>query len=309
MGIFSKKDKEPGGALPDTSGNTNNYLYSYSGADAKPFCWFDEAPELTSNLVSLHTISVSIHEAKGQARALGYRGIKGLSLGVRTIAGSMILTVVNDHPLYPLISQYNTMVAFRSQSRGVRDGGDSGFEDLESLYNRGEAGWSIDRNMNGVGTLNGLRYDNRLSTLLPGFNLAMVYVTEQARTNEAGQPESAGWLLRGVEFITEGQVTSVNDIVTEMTFQFIACDFKPFSFTNRFDGANPEELANDLTSQEFTQNSEKEMALRTRLLGDSGRPGRAVSENPDYKTSFGSPFPVNERGGYDFQRGGRSEDS
>ena len=68
--------------------------------------YFNTALDLTKNvkLTSLATISISVHEPKGFARALGYRGIKGVSRSVRTIAGSMIFTVTNGHPLQTLMN-------------------------------------------------------------------------------------------------------------------------------------------------------------------------------------------------------------
>jgi len=204
-------------------GRNSKYLYSYSGADADTFAWFPDAPEELIHLQSVHTVSVSVHEAKGQVRALGHRGIKGLARGVRTIAGSIIMTVINDHPLRELMNAYASIY-------GTQD----------------PLGWSIDRHMVGTGSfLNNYDYTNRLAVLLRPFNLAIQYVSEVSPLYDESKgetPDGAGWMLQGVEFIDEGQVTSVNDIVTEMTFSFIACDFKPFSlYTNR--GISAEEMA------------------------------------------------------------------
>ena len=199
MGLFRKQDDQANANTPSvtstSTGTSNRYLYSYSGADARPFAWFDEGPALVQNLDSLHTVSISVHEAKGQARALGYRGVKGLARGVRTIAGSLIFTVINDHPLVSIMGQHNQLI-------------DMGL--------RSPLGWSVDRDMNGVGSMhNTYEFNNRLAVLLPPFNLAVQYVTDQGReydTSKSEQPESAGWLVKGLEFITEGQVTSVNAV-------------------------------------------------------------------------------------------------
>lgn len=201
--------------IKTSDGSRKKYLYSFSGADADMFCWFPQAPELLSPLSSVHTVSVSVHESKGQARALGHRGIKGLARGVRTIGGSLILTVINDHPLRELQDQY--VAAF-----------------IDGDYPEPNMGWSLDRHRVGVGSLWGnYDYKNRLAVLLPPFNLSVQYVSEMGKQwDEAkGQrAEGAGWMLSGVEILDEGQVTSVNDIVTEMTFSFLACDFKPLTY-------------------------------------------------------------------------------
>ena len=88
-----------------------------------------------------------------------------------------------------------------------------------------------------------------------------------------------------------------------MTFQFIACDFKPFAYQAALDSEDVTTVANDLTSQEFTQNYEKERALRARLRGDKG-PGDASAyrgrQPVAYPTpgspDFGSDLP---KSGYD----------
>ena len=236
-------------------GRSTKYEYSYSGADADSFAWFPRNPDQLVHFDSMHTISVSVHEAKGQARALGRRGIKGLARGVRTIAGSIIMTVVNDHPLRGLMYAY-------ADTYGTRD----------------PLGWSLDRDLVGTGSFfNNYEYVNRLAVLLRPFNLAVQYVSEMGPPFDAATGQraaGAGWMLEGVEFIDEGQVTSVNDIVTELTFSFIACDFKPFS---AYDTRDP------YTHVGGQPLSEKESELYRSLfedweatgpLGDISTPGR-----------------------------------
>lgn len=215
---------------------SRQWRYSYSGADARVWAFYDAAPEIITQLESIHTISISIHEAKGQARALGYRGVRGLARGVRTIAGSIIFTVIEDNPLRPLMENLLELQ------------GRPGFKD---------PGWSIDRDLVGVGSsIDGTLFNNRMAALLPPTNLLGQYVSEvgpraeKTTFNPFIRPDGtvddtlgrgvtqrasgwkidgAAWLLRGVEFLDEGMVTSVNDIVTEVTVSFIACDFKPLA--------------------------------------------------------------------------------
>jgi len=218
-------------------------LYSFSGADCRAYTYFDGAESLVSELGTLHTISVSVHEAKGQARALGHRGVRGLARGVRTIAGSLILTVVNDNPLRSLHDNFSEAISS---------------ELIE--YNQG---WSLDRAVVGTGSSIDLyNYNNRLGTLLPPFNLMLQYVSE---ANEGGQAATgAGALIRSIDLIDEGLVTSVNDIVSEVTFSFIACDFKPLS---RYDLTDVKLAAQKAAAQATsTQHQEREPLLRE-LLG------------------------------------------
>jgi hypothetical protein len=185
----------------------------------------------------MHTISVSIHEGKGQARALGYRGIKGIARGIRTIAGSMIMTVVEDHPMRQLVQLVGPYLHAEPSIWG---------------------GWSFDRAINGTGSVaDHIDFNNRIETLLPPFNILVTYVSEGAQYSEfqttttdirfapvgatqTGPVENfnggigahipgAGLLLLGVEIIDSGIVTSVNDVVSEMSFSYICRDIKPLA--------------------------------------------------------------------------------
>ena len=194
--------------MPKVSG----YQYSYSGADCKIFAYLEGNSDKIHQIQSMNTISVSVHESKGQARALGYRGIKGESRGLRTIAGPMILTVIEDHPLRELLVE-------AANTQDV---------------------WSVDRNDKGVGSYNDkVAFTNRIETLLPRFNILATYVSEMGGNSHESLPVAtdiplAGWELKGVHITDVGLVTSVHDIVSEMTISFMAEDFYPFSL-NRVD--------------------------------------------------------------------------
>lgn len=230
------------------------YTYSFSGADTKALVYFPQRPDLINYLDSVHTISISVHEAKSQVRSLGYRGIKGLTRSVRTIAGSMILTVMNDHPLRALMEQYSKMVSDLSE---------------DGTYSPLPFGWSADRDELGVGTHQDIyNFQNRLSALLPPFNLILEFVAEMAPVTldaatqgidiNTGKPQrtdsstgklqknssnrvlfpGAGLMLQEIEIIDEGFVVSVNDLVTEITLSYIAKDFKPISANTFHEGGS-----------------------------------------------------------------------
>lgn len=57
----------------------------------------------TTVLANLQTISIQTHREKYPVRALGQSYVKGYTRGPRTIAGSMIFTVFNEHALASLI--------------------------------------------------------------------------------------------------------------------------------------------------------------------------------------------------------------
>lgn len=227
------------------------------------------------HLESLATCSISIHEPKAPVRALGHRGTKGFARSVRTIAGTMILLVIEDHPLRAL--------AYQAQSKF--NPSDSSFSlDLDSL---GQGGYRQ------PGTLTTYPGSTRLSTLLKPFNMILRYRSEvlpsrrvrinaadpnevledfrndhpagtdyftdteignkvkeaqgrraaarQARRDHKNDPyggvnsvefkvpKVATMMIEGIEIISEGITTSVNDMVTEVVIQFVAQDVKQLS--------------------------------------------------------------------------------
>lgn len=186
--------------------------YSYSGADCKAVAYFDDDSNYSDGaseiipLEGLATISYSVYEAKSPVRRLGHRAVSGYTKGIRTIAGSMIFLVIEDHPLAGLVKS-----------------------------DRKTEMWSEDNDKKGISykQING---ENRyLSTMLKPFNIGLFYKTEVSFTDNSneyeystayktGFDEMAHLVISGIEIISEGMVTSVNDMVTEITMQFVAHD-------------------------------------------------------------------------------------
>lgn len=204
------------------------YDYSYSGADCNAYAFFPGAQPFISSLIgtepsdekakeawkkkeavlnkakepvlltSMATISLSIHEAKSPVRRLGERGISGVSRSLRTIAGSIVFLVLKDHPLRELA-----------------------IKDPANFYPE-LIGYSRDLNYRGVGGISGFdvkdnKMVNKISSLISPFNIVLNYSTEVNVKDEI-----ASLMIEGVEIVTEGIVTSVNDMVSEVVVQFIA---------------------------------------------------------------------------------------
>lgn len=168
-------------------------------------------------LDSLATISYSIYEAKSPVRRLGERGVSGYTRGIRTIAGSMVFLVIEEHPLHRLIE-----------------------------LQRKSKNWSSDLNTKGhsfravqKGGGESPKITNFVSTILEPFNIGLFYKTEVAfnynKEDDAKNAiKSSGYIrsgdsgahlvISGIDIISEGMVTSVNDMVTEVTVQFVAQD-------------------------------------------------------------------------------------
>lgn len=178
-----------------------NYTYSYSGADCKAYAYFDSNESNLVQLDSLATISISVYEAKAPVRRLGHRGVSGFTKGIRTIAGSMVFLVIEDHPLWKLLNQ-----------------------------NKFENSYSLDDNEKEKRSLTRVN-KRKLSSMLEPFNILLFFQTEVTEREDTGRTIDfiskgrASMLLENIEIISEGIVSSVNDMVTEIQMQFIAKDF------------------------------------------------------------------------------------
>jgi hypothetical protein len=223
------------------------YQYSYSGSDATAFVYFEGRGDQLRKIESMHTISWSVFEEKGDARALGYKGVRGFTSGPRTVAGSLIMTVIEDNPL-------------------------AGLMDILAIL-RGDPtlkwpGWSHDWEEIGVGTAFGNEYNRRLATTIPPFNVLIQYVTEgstwNSPTDQINKIPGAATLIRGVTFLGEGQTTSTSDAVTEANYTWKAMDLKPLS-KQQLDVAliNPLLLVGEAEM--------KNQALQDKLLKKQGR--------------------------------------
>jgi hypothetical protein len=192
-------------------------------------------------LDSLATISFSVHEPKAIVRSLGNRTMRGLTRSVRTIAGSMIFVVVDQHPLQDIMKQDPA-----KDSRAI---------DLHKARKNyaGFRNWSQDWE-SGLGALSKSEEGTwrRPAGMISPFNLLLNYKSEYQQMEkgrwwemEKGQSQPNLTLhLKNVEFVDEGFVTSVNDMVSEVVVQFIASDYSMLS-TN----ADDESVINLLQKQ------------------------------------------------------------
>lgn len=98
-----------------TTTSAQTIKMSFSGSDADVFVYVPGYGGSTGlqtgskliQLESIQTISVSVFRDKVPVRALGYTNVKGHARGQRSIAGSLIFAVLNDHPLWELAKNYD----------------------------------------------------------------------------------------------------------------------------------------------------------------------------------------------------------
>ena len=144
-------------------------------------------------LDALQTVSYQIHRDKQPVRALGHASPKGYTSGARLIAGSMICTVVREHPLVKVIDILNAGFDPRSRYGLPSSNTSAGFANqFEVIPAAG------------------------ITDQLPPLHLTVIAV------NESGN--SMALTLYGVEFVNDGAVMSIQDILTEDTLSFVAQD-------------------------------------------------------------------------------------
>ena len=201
---------------------SNETLY-----DNQLFEWLNNPVHLNS----LATISLSVHDAKAPVRRLGHVGVSGFTKSIRTIAGTMVFLIIEDHPLRNLIARdpSNVDMNYYYFSLDKEKGrGNFGSETTTSFYS-----------------------SSKLSSLISKFNLMLRYQTEVYKRPDMLDREAlnvfgskalffepkelngrASMIIKGIEITGESLVTSVNDMVTEVVIQFVAEDVVMFRAEN-----------------------------------------------------------------------------
>lgn len=156
---------------------------SFSGADIKVLFSLPgrgKDGQIVKEVGNLQTITYSLYREKVPVRSLGFIGEKGRTRGTRTVAGSMVFTVMDRHAMWDFISRANGTYARQL----IGDGAEGSY-------------------------LSYVMVDQ-----LPPFDIILHF------NNEYGH--SAEMVLFGVEVSSEGQVMSIQDMLTENTMQYTA---------------------------------------------------------------------------------------
>jgi hypothetical protein len=190
---LAKRVRSRGKKATGPDSGADNYQYSFSGADCKVYAGRGSQRSL---LESVMTVSLSIYEAKAPVRRLGHAAPVGFTGNIRSIAGSIVCLMKGDtHPLGPV------MMGYTPEAKHVDD------ENISSPYKQ---------------ITGGEDYQWRFQAgLIKPFNLLLLY------KNEVGG--DVGLQINNIDIISESVVTSVNDIYTEMVFQFVATNVNPIS--------------------------------------------------------------------------------
>ena len=139
---------------------------------------------------SIVSLSVSVHRAKIPVIPLGENSVQGFALGNKTVAGSIIKTLIFNDEFSKFVSYYTTASLKEKNANFVKNLGSKTYS-LDSSYK-----------------ITQKQFDDIMRDDLVPFNIYSFAYSEY--TGGAGN------------IINEGQVQSIENLITENTFSFIA---------------------------------------------------------------------------------------
>lgn len=146
---------------------------------------------------SIQTLSFQIHTDIQPVRSLKFKYPRGYCVGQRLIAGSIIATVLNEHPFMDVMELNNVLRYLQSKALGAAS---ENYRYLDVLKGVDESSSVVDE--------------------IPPMNILIQGVNEQGDAVES--------TLYGVKLINDGTVISAQDMITEQTFSFVAQDIDLF---------------------------------------------------------------------------------
>lgn len=192
--------------MPGSNDFTRKYT-SFSGCDMVA------SITLPSNISSipivignLQTVSYSIHREISPVRKLGAINPIGWTRGVRTIGGSLIFTMFDKNIVYQLQEVILKRMKYILDSNGTLN--------LEVFQKNQFANYVLEN----------LRQQKICMDMMPPFDITVTM------KNEYGTASSQE-IISGVIVQDEGQVASIEDIITENTMSFQATNIQPLMLT------------------------------------------------------------------------------
>ena len=189
--------------LPTTSAG-NHVFESMSGSTTTVLFEFPNYdPKLGSVFIlmrSIVSLSVSVPRAKIPVIPLGENSVQGFALGNKTVAGSIIKTLTFDDELHGVVQYYTTA--------SLKD------KNANFIKNLGSKTYSLDSKYQ----ITQKQFDDIMRDDLVPFNIYSYAFSEY--TGGAGKMIMNS--IYGCTIINEGQVQSIENLITENTFSFIA---------------------------------------------------------------------------------------
>ena len=223
----------------------SDYSFSFSGSDCHTFVSFmspslygDNTAAAKIKLDCINTISISVHEQRTPVRRLGHSGVVGFAGSIRTVAGSIIMTIIKDNPFDELIKKSGVRSRWGARVTSS-DSNTQIYSDVKHPYNYKGYRDSYEYTRTNNSPTSSFNIQNL--TTLPAMKFRMEFVSEYYRAKK--QPYRSYNLnenrpllrvieLHNVFIISENIVTSVNNMVTELVLQYVASDYVEFSEEN-----------------------------------------------------------------------------
>ena len=200
-------------------------------------------------LGSIQTLSYSVYTAKSPVKSLGFRNVINTTRGTRTIAGTMIFNQLYNHPFedrgaISLIDpRMGGVLSYSSGDVDYYRNSDLNFELPDSVL----APQVSKRHMYDF-TWDQRNMGRRIHPSdMPKFDIICTFVNESGNIGKM--------IIYGIDLVHESSVLSIEDIYTEVTYQYVAQDIEYFhaeGFTQAQEWRSTV-LLGDTGSEEVTQ--------------------------------------------------------
>lgn len=187
------------------SKEANNFVFeSMSGSTTSVLFEFPNYSESQGSVFvlmrSIVSLSVSVHRAKIPVIPLGQNSVQGFALGNKTVAGSIIKTLTFDDEFHQVVEYYTTASLADKEKNFISNLGTKQ-ESLDARYQ-----------------ITQKQFDDIMRDDLVPFNIYSYSMSEY--TGHKGKMLFNS--IYGCTIINEGQVQSIENLITENTFSFIA---------------------------------------------------------------------------------------
>ena len=196
---------------------------SFAGCDIVATVHIPFITESAVVIANLQTISYSTHREVHPVRKLGMIYPAGFTRGPATIAGSLIFTIINKSIVHTLMTQVQAAFAAARQRSVRREPLSEQDKQVLAFVNRANyirSGAPIDLSDQKMQFYDWKTMES-FSTMMNEMPPFDITITLQ---NEYGY--ASRMVLKGIVIVDEGQVMSIEDILTEQTFSFMATDIE-----------------------------------------------------------------------------------
>lgn len=177
---------------------------SYSGCDIVATITIPNFASQPLVIGELQTISYSIHREKSPVRTLGRANPVGFTYGTRTIAGSLIFTVFDKNLVYKIVRLIKEGL---STQKNLQDYGNNIMGPGVSVLTPS----AIDTYIQRIETSRAFVMDE-----MPPFDVTISFMNEYGHSSKL--------VIKGIVIVDEGQVMSIEDMITENTMSYMASD-------------------------------------------------------------------------------------